>query len=175
MWPRYRSSVVPSLWYVSSWYGHRYRHWTRHLILLRYQVACHYLSTRSADKFGRPLAKRQKDLASEIQSSALALVETGATNHHEILSLDLINNTMSSFIELKALTKDRRLDSDAVGCSSSFSIVTSCFCHFRNDETWLSPNQVVVQMMRKQIGNRTVLLNCYWYYHYYYYYLMELC
>lgn len=98
--------------------------------LLAYWVVCQHMLSLPMDVHGRPLPKRPKDLTKDVQRLAIRLLEESAVKHYEILSLDLINNGILMLMDLGTMYKDKR-----------------------NNEVWLSPNNVAVTTVADEIGS----------------------
>jgi len=71
-------------------------------------VACQHLLSLPVDVHGRALPKRPKDVSRDIQQLAVRLLEENAVRHYEILSMDLIGNTLAMLADLNTLYKDKR-------------------------------------------------------------------
>jgi len=97
--------------------------------LLAYWVNCQHLLSLPMDRHGRPLPKRPKDLAKDVQKLAVRLLEENAVKHYEILSMDLITNGLTMLIDMGSMYKDKRMN-----------------------ETWLSPNSSAVSSVAQQIS-----------------------
>lgn len=98
--------------------------------LLAYWVVCQHLLSLPVDVHGRPLPKRPKDLTKDVQKLAIRLLEENAVKHYEILSLDLISNGLLMLMDFGTMYKDKR-----------------------NNETWLSPNNVAVSTIADEIAS----------------------
>ena len=62
----------------------------------------------NGDLHGRPLPKKPKDLAKDVQQLVIRLIKENAVKHYETLSLDLIGNCINALVEMDAVHKDRR-------------------------------------------------------------------
>lgn len=97
--------------------------------LLGYWVVCQHLLSMNGDLHGRPLPKKPKDLAKDVQKLIVKLIQDNSVKHYEILSMDLIGNCINALVEMGAVHKDRRID-----------------------EAWISPNQVLLSSIAEDIG-----------------------
>lgn len=97
--------------------------------LLGYWVVCQHLLSLTHDVHGRPLPKKPKEIAQDVQNLVVYLLQQRIISHYEILSLDLINNALKTLIDLNAMHKDRR-----------------------NEETYISPKTVAVSNIAIEIA-----------------------
>ena len=73
------------------------------------KVLCQYLLSMTCTEVGsRPLPKKPKELIKEAQQLAVTLVQEGVIKNYEILSLDMLGNALTSFIDMGAVTKSKR-------------------------------------------------------------------
>lgn len=76
--------------------------------LLGYWVMCRYLLSMQAGSHGKPLVKLPKTISKEAQLLSSQLIRDGHVNHKEILSLDMMNNSLHSLYHLGAVHKEKR-------------------------------------------------------------------
>ncbi|XP_064601492.1 dihydroxyacetone phosphate acyltransferase-like [Liolophura sinensis] len=76
--------------------------------LLGYWVLCQCLLSMTRDPHGKPVPKEAKTLCKEAQALSARLLREGIVKHQEILSLDMMNNGIKSFLKLGALAKETR-------------------------------------------------------------------
>lgn len=69
---------------------------------------CQYLLTLASDVSGRPLPKKQPALARDAQQLAVRLLQENIIKHYEILSLDIISNSLTSLADIGAIYRDKR-------------------------------------------------------------------
>jgi hypothetical protein len=62
-----------------------------------------------AGSHGKPLVKLPKTISKEAQLLSSQLIRDGHVNHKEILSLDMMNNSLHSLYHLGAVHKEKRL------------------------------------------------------------------
>lgn len=76
--------------------------------LLGYWVMCRYLLSMQAGSHGKPLVKLPKAIAKEAQMLSSQLIRDGHVKHKEILSLDMMNNSLHALYHLGAVHKEKR-------------------------------------------------------------------
>lgn len=72
------------------------------------QVMCRYLLSMQSGSHGKPLVKLPKAISKEAQMLSAQLIRDGHVKHKEILSLDILNNSLHSLYHLGAVHKEKR-------------------------------------------------------------------
>lgn len=76
--------------------------------LLGYWVMCRYLLSMQSGSHGKPLVKLPKTIAKDAQALSARLLREGAVKHMEILSLDMMSNSLHALYHLGAVHKEKR-------------------------------------------------------------------
>ncbi|XP_052769101.1 dihydroxyacetone phosphate acyltransferase-like isoform X2 [Mya arenaria] len=76
--------------------------------LMGYWVMCRYLLSMQSGAHGKPLVKLPKAISKEAQILSARLLREGHLKHKEILSLDMMNNSLHALYHLGAIHKEKR-------------------------------------------------------------------
>ncbi|KAL4237809.1 hypothetical protein ACF0H5_002521 [Mactra antiquata] len=76
--------------------------------LLGYWVMCRYLLSIQNGAHGKPLVKLPKTISKEAQVLSSQLIRDSHIKHKEVLSLDMMNNSLHSLYHLGAVHKEKR-------------------------------------------------------------------
>ena len=69
---------------------------------------CRYLLSMQSGSHGKPLVKLPKAISKEAQMLSAQLIRDGHVKHKEILSLDMMSNSLHSLYHLGAVHKEKR-------------------------------------------------------------------
>ena len=72
------------------------------------QVMCRYLLSMQEGSHGKPLVKLPKAITKEAQSLSAQLLRDGRLKQMEVLSLDMMNNSLHALYSLGAVHKEKR-------------------------------------------------------------------